>query len=159
MSKTPANFFFVTILTCLLFSSQLSIVDAAELQITPSENGVPYSYTLSLDHVNKLAGMKLSLSYPQDQLYFESATKGKPFKSFMHVVNDKNPGKLIVVMASAKGVSGSNLPLFVLNFTKRPPQKTPDSYSIKPFQCQLMDENLQEISCNTPEYAIPSLQP
>lgn len=111
-------------------------------------NGVVYNYALSLEQIDKLAGLNLSINYPKDQFHFESAAKGEPFKSFLHVVNDKKPGKIIVVTASAIGVSGSNLHLLQLNFTKLQSDIKLDSSIFKQIHCQLMNETLQEISCN-----------
>jgi hypothetical protein len=61
--------------------------------------------TVAIDKVEKLAGLKISLAYPDKTLRFKPAAKTKATSSFMYVVNDKQPGKLIIVMASAKGIS------------------------------------------------------
>ncbi|WP_458774896.1 cohesin domain-containing protein [Desulforhopalus sp. 52FAK] len=152
----PTNFnhrFLSLIFGCLVFTTSTDTLDAAELQIDPTENDAAYSYILKLDRIEKLAGVKLVINYPKDQLHFASARKGKTFNSFMHIVNDKIPGKIIVVMASAKGVSGSNLPLLTLNFSRIHSNALADNQSINPVQCQLMSEDLQEISCTTPQQA------
>lgn len=105
-----------------------------------------------IDKVEKLAGMKVTIAYDKDQLTFIKAEKAKAVTSFMHVVNDKNPGIVIIVIASASGVSGTNLPLLHLQFNRN--DTTPEVKGvISVTQIQLMDENLQEILGDKPEYS------
>lgn len=103
---------------------------------------------LEIDKVEQLAGIKISATYPDSVLKFESATKTKATSSFMHVINDNVPGKLIMVMASAQGISGTDVALLDLNF-KVLSDSMVTSSSIDITQCQLMTENLKEITCDT----------
>jgi hypothetical protein len=124
---------------------------AAALNISQSKENSSCKYSIIIDEVEVLAGIKLVIHYPKNELQFESATKGPAFKSFMHVVNDKNPGKLIVVMAKARGISGLNLPLFEVKFSRQQSSVTQDNNPINIVECQLMSDTLQEISCSIPK--------
>lgn len=151
MSSVKLRFLTITLVVfCSLQAAR--ITDAAEIHITPTTGDILNNYTLYVDHVDKLAGVKITLNYPPDYLHFESASKGTPFHSFIHVINDKTPGKLIFVMASAKGIPGSNLLLFTLHFKKLSPVSTSHKKQIQFSQCQLMDEGLQEISCTPVDF-------
>ncbi len=125
-----------------------NIISAASLTLVPSQTNPNLRLSLKVDKIEKLAGLKISLTYPDKILKFNSASKTKATSSFMHVVNDKNPGKLIIVMASAKGISGSDVDLFNLDFTILENIITP-SVSIDMTTCQLMTEDLKELSCDT----------
>lgn len=76
------------------------------------------------------------------------AQKSSATNSFMHIANDKKDGQVIVVMASAKGISGKDVELMTLDY--KPAQQ--DAKNSKPAlqitQCQLMGEDLKEITCS-----------
>jgi hypothetical protein len=131
----------------------VSEVLAAKLQLLITTTAFPYVFTLKIDKAEKLAGMKLTITYPEQYLEFKTAEKTSTFNSFMHVINDKNPGKLVIVMASAKGVSGDDLKLFDFTFSPIPGNPAV-SYRIEPMECQLMSENLQEIPCEASSTSI-----
>jgi hypothetical protein len=136
---------FLILTFCLFDSTPLHAVN-----LVLSTNTTPDSevLVLQIDKVEKLAGMKLTLDYPVRFLEYKSAQKGSAFNAFMQVINDKKPGRLILVMASATGVSGENLKVFELTFSKSV-QNQPATLKIAPAECQLMSESLQEIPCST----------
>ena len=81
-------------------------------------------------------------------LRFKSAAKTGATYSFMYVVNDKQPDKLTIVVASTEGMSGSDVGLLKLDFTIL----TDNGDSSAPMNlttCQLMTENLKELPCDT----------
>ena len=123
----------------------------ARLSFVPQDNSTPESFSLVIDKADKIAGLKVSIVYDKTLLSFKKAEKSKATSSFLHVVNDKNPGRLIIVMASAKGVSGENLPLLHLSFEKVDSDANPNS-SLKVTEIQLMTESLKEVKANLPEY-------
>jgi hypothetical protein len=135
-----------------IFSVSISCyANNAKLSFVPETSENLIKLALVIDHAEKIAGMKVTIAYDNNHLTFIKAEKSPITSSFMHVTNDKNPGKLIIVMASARGISGENIPLIHLEFTKslntdRQTQK------ISVIQIQLMDENLQEIQADYPEY-------
>jgi hypothetical protein len=129
-------------------------VSAATLKLIPNITTPNLLLSLEIDKVEKLAGLKISLTYPDKILKFKSAKKTKATSAFMHVVNDKHPGKLIIVMASAKGISGSDMALFDLSFDLAVPSEKAKSATIKTTSCQLMTEDLKELPCETSPYEV-----
>lgn len=120
---------------------------AATLKLTASQTAANHQLTLEIDEVEKLAGLKISVTYAEKTLKFISAKKTKETSSFMHVVNDKQPGKLIIVMASAKGITGSGVALFTMDFQLLS-HKEGESTEVTTSGCQLMSEDLKELACS-----------
>ncbi len=141
-------------LLCVAFILSLGAnsISAATLELVSVKTSPNLQILLKIDKTEKLAGLKVSLTYPDKTLLLKSATKTKATSSFMHVVNDKIPGKLIIVMASAKGISGSEIPLFKLDFTFAEPLGKIPSTLLDITTCQLMSENLEELACKTVPY-------
>lgn len=105
--------------------------------------------------VEKLAGIKMTLEYDPKALVFEKADKSKATASMMHVVNDKTPGRLIIVMAAAKGVGGADVEILTLRFKPVPCKgKTPVAAKIKFAAPELVSEDLKNIPCEPGEYPI-----
>lgn len=127
------------------------LANGAGLSFVPGDEADPGSFSLVIDKAEKIAGMKLTISYNKELLVFKKAEKTEATSSFLHVVNDKKPGQLIIVMASAKGVSGVNMPLLQLVFEKSA-SGVRDKYSVTVTQVQLMTEDLKEVKANNPEY-------
>ena len=108
-TKIAAAFF---ILLLAIFSAR--IVAGAELHIPALEKGAPgdtVSLPVVIDKVEKLAGIKLVVEYDTKALKFNKAEKTTHTANMLHVVNDKTPGKLIIVMAAARGFSAENAEL------------------------------------------------
>lgn len=135
--------FFTFLLFTIVFSA-----NATELTLAHKATDSTVIIEVSLDKVEKLAGMKLAFDYPKNTYQIKDTKKSSNLNSFMHVVNDKTPGRLIIVVASAKGVSGSKFKLFDLTFS-RVKADAPESLILKPTECQLMNESLQTIPCTT----------
>ena len=140
-TKSVIGAFFII----LLFSIG---ANAANIKISQRSDGPPYIFSIQIDKVDKLAGMKLTITYSEKHLQFQSAKKLASINSFMHVINDKQAGKLTFVMASAKGISGQNIDLFDLTFSSLI-QKQLNDFKFELNTCQLMSETLLEIPCNT----------
>jgi hypothetical protein len=100
-----------------------------------------------IDRVSQLAGVKIVIQYDPDILHFKDGKKTKESQSFMHIVNDKKPGKLIIVMASAKGISGKDFPIVILTFGIKNSVSGNKVSRIDIVEVQLMSEQLQEIKC------------
>lgn len=100
---------------------------------------------IMIDEVDNLAGVKLVMSYDAEILVFKKGAKTKETDSLMHVVNDKNPGQVIVVMAGARGIKGKNFTLFTLTFDVKPGLKGNHVTKIAVKEAQLMSEQLKEI--------------
>ncbi len=138
----------------ILFSwSTSGHANTANLKFMPETSGNQLRFSLVIDHAVQIAGMKITIVYDRKLLTFKSAEKSPATSSFMHVVNDKTPGKIIIVMASAKGITGDKVPLLHLEFTKFPHTDTDKKMqTITVTQIQLMNEKLKEIKTNLPEF-------
>lgn len=137
---------FIILLT-LLTLSPLAL--AAELSLTlNSASTSPYYYSMKVDQIRKLAGLKVIITHDKKNFQFVTAQKSKATNSFIHIANDKKEGQVIVVMAGAKGISGKDVELMTLEYKT----VNQDAANKKPVleitQCQLMGEDLKEISCS-----------
>jgi hypothetical protein len=135
----------LTLIFSLNFTSPLW---AANLVIATNATSTTEIVSLQIDQVEKLAGMKLIIDYPNASLTYKSAQKASVFNSFMQVINDKKPGRLILVMASATGISGDNLEISQLTFARNS-SDSPSAQHLKLIECQLMSESLHEIPCRS----------
>lgn len=123
--------------------------EASQLYFSESqEEKLESKYVLLVDNVEKLAGLKVIVRYPVENMKYTGSRKTNRTSGFMHVINDKNPGKLIVVMASARGITGDDLPLIELMFEKTHERK---GGRLTIVLCQLMDEDLKNITCSLNE--------
>lgn len=138
--------FFSTISVIFLFFATTLPIHAAQLTLSSKTDDTTVVIEMSLDKVEKLAGMKVAFDYPKNALLVKNTKKSSNLNSFMHVVNDKNPGKLIIVLASATGVSGKNMKLFEVTFS-RVKKSEADTLILEPTECQLMSEALLSIPC------------
>lgn len=127
-----------------LFTTTFGL-QAAEIIIEPSGQQPSTQFVVKTDKIEMLAGMKLVLTYPKEYLKYKEAHKGDKLNSFMHVINDKTPGKLVLVMASASGISGEDIVLFKISFEKV--DDTKEQYDLSPTNCELMSEMLEPIEC------------
>jgi hypothetical protein len=126
------------------------IVGAAEIRISSltARPGQTLDIPITIDEVDNLAGVKLVMSYDPEILAFKKGAKTKQTESLMHVVNDKKPGQIIVVMAGARGIKGKNIPIFTLSFDVKSTVKGNHKVKIAITEAQLMSEQLKEIKCN-----------
>ena len=126
-----------------------SLADSVNLSLTATKNDENIELSLVVEHAVKIAGMKVTLSYDKKSFILSGVEKSDATSSFLHVVNDKYPGKIILVMASATGISGNKITLCRFRFKRT--ETTPKSESqISITQLQLMTEDLTEIYGNYP---------
>lgn len=145
MSRIFLYFFAIFSFSTLSFDCVLSDVQAAEINIAKNNLGAKTEFILKIVNAKKLAGLKISVTYQHQYLKFSEAVKTTEMSSFLHIVNDKVPDKLIIVMASAKGISGENIPILLLKFDAL--QSAGDAANLQITGCELMDESLQNIPC------------
>mgnify|MGYP000144448133 CR=1 FL=1 len=123
-------------------------VSAEAVEITipavTAEAGQAIEVPVTLDEIDNLAGVKLVLNYDPETLTYKSGMKTKETDSLMHIVNDKKPGVLIIVMAGAKGIQGKNLPIFKLSFEVKKEIKENRTTKISITEFQLMGDDLKE---------------
>ncbi len=98
-----------------------------------------------IDQTDNIAGIKVSLQYDPKVIKYYKMTKTKATSPLMHIVNDKTPGTLIIVMAGAKGIKGKKLELFNIAFEKI--KKNIKTVDIKISTIELISDKLKEIKC------------
>jgi hypothetical protein len=91
--------------------------------------------------------MKLVLHYNKEILTFKEGARAQGTQSLMHIINDKTPGKLVVVMAGARGVQGKEMTLLTLTFVIRKGLTGSSATVIESPEVQLMGDDLKEIEC------------
>lgn len=129
---------------------------AASLQIAPVviPGGQSFALPVNIDKVNKLAGIKVVLEYDSTCLIYEKTEKSEKTSQMMQVVNDREPGKLVVVMAAAKGISGKALGVFSVYFTSPPGIREKIITKIRVSEVELVDDELKVIPCKLSESQI-----
>lgn len=114
-----------------------------------AKSGQSVDIPIMIDRIKNLAGVKLILTYDSGILNFKKGSKTEKTSSMMHIVNDKKPGKLIIVMAAAKGIKGENFPILNLTFEIKKGLTGNHTTIIKIDEVQLMSDQLKEVKCNT----------
>lgn len=91
---------------------------AAEIRVpaTEARAGQALTIPIKVDRLENLAGLKFVILYDAAILEYQTSEKTEFTASLMHVVNDKKPGRLVIVMAGAKGIGGQNMDLVHLSF-------------------------------------------
>ena len=121
-------------------------VHLPKIEVVPGE---VVEIPVNLEKVENLAGLKLVLAYDSNHLQFQKERKPPVAQSLMHIVNPKIKGKLIVVMAGAKGIQVKNGPIIYLTFKVSnkvvPPKKIP----IKIEEVQVMTDQLKNLNPTT----------
>jgi len=129
----------------------ISIARGAEINI-PSlkgKSGQSIEVPIMIDKVDNLAGVKMVLNYDPEILLFKKGTKTSQTSALMHIVNDKKPGLLILVMAGATGIKGKDFPILKLTFEIKEGLKGNHTTEIKIKEVQLMSDQLKEIETKT----------
>ena len=123
----------------------------AGLYIPPlnGKSGENIDIPVMIDLVENLAGVKLVMTYDHEVLAFKKGAKTKQTDSLMHIINDKRPGHLIVVMAGAKGIKGKDFALLILTFAVKKGLKANHTVQMKITEVQLMSDKLKDIKCTT----------
>ena len=124
---------------------------ATEIRIPPltAKSGHTVQIPIMIDEIDNLAGVKIVMTYDPNILSFKEGVKSKETNALMHVVNDKKPGLLIVVMAGARGVKGKAFPIMTLTFEVKDGLKSNHSTEISITEVQLMSDELKDIPCKT----------
>lgn len=101
-----------------------------------------------------LAGIKLVLHYDAERIKYKGMSKSKETRPMMHVVNDKNPGKLIIVMASATGQKTADFNLFDLTFDLIGEAEKKNKLEIELRSIEMMSAALVEIPCSVQTFRL-----
>ena len=146
ISSTCINI--IICITAAVFSA--SVVSAARV-ILPGQTaraGQVITIPVMIDQVDNLAGIKLVMKYNAELLNFRAAAKTQKTSSLMHIVNDKKPGLLIVVMAGARGIKGKNFSILSMSFETKRGLKSNHTTRIEITEVQLMSDKLKDVECD-----------
>jgi hypothetical protein len=134
------------ILWTLLAMMWTAWAGATEIKIPPvaAKSGQSIDIPIMVNEVDNLAGVKLVMSYDPEILTYKKGMKTKETDSLMHIVNDKKPGSLILVMAGAKGIKGKDFSIFTLTFEVKKELKENCTTQISITESQLMGDDLKE---------------
>ena len=152
LAKQKTTFLLYNVILLLLFCNAANANDA-RLSFVVEDPANPLRLSLYIDRAEKIAGMKVVIAFDKESLALKQADKSKETSSFLHVVNDKVPGQIIFVMASARGISGENIPLCHFEFLKLENAQQHDS-KISVTNIQIMTEYLTDIKGNFPVYSL-----
>lgn len=128
-----------------------SLAFSAEIYIPAlsAKSGAAVDIPIKIDRTDNLAGIKLVVKYDHNILTFKKASRAESTNSLMHIVNDKKPGILIVVMAGAKGIKGKDFSILSLNFEIKKDLKDNHTTQLDITECQLMSDTLKKIDCSS----------
>jgi hypothetical protein len=140
----------ILLLNLIIALALESTIWATEIRIPPlsAKPGETLQVPVMVDEIDNLAGVRIVLKYEPDILVYRQGTKTKDTDSLMHIINDKNPGILIVVMAGAKGIKGKEFPILLLTFEIKQEAKGTHTTKINITDAQLMSDDLKEIKCS-----------
>jgi hypothetical protein len=143
---------FVIVFAALLLNFGAANAFGADLHVSAvaGKQGTVVKLAVSVDKVDNLAGIKLSLAYNKDVLKFVKAEKTSYTANMLHVVNDKVPGRLIIVMAAARGFAGEKAPLVEMSFELLQDVKEEDKVRVQITEAELMSDKLQKIDIKSP---------
>ncbi len=140
--------FLFPFLTALFWISSASATKVYIPQINAA-SGRPISIPVIIDKVDNLAGVRLVLEYNPKVLTYKKAGKSKKAASLMHIVNAKKPGKIIAVMAGARGIKGKKITIITFVFEIKNPLKNNPEPGLTLTDVQLMSDKLKKIKCST----------
>ena len=143
---------FVILFALVLLNLAVSNAFGAELHVPAiaGKQGTVVKLAVTVDKIDNLAGIKLALSYDQAVLKFVKAEKTSYTANMLHVVNDKVPGRLIIVMAAARGFAGENAPLVEMSFELLQDVKEEAKVRVQITEAELMSDKLQRIEVKFP---------
>ena len=143
---------FISVVVALLLCVTVSIAFGAELNVpvVSGSQGDIVKLPVIIDKVDNLAGIKLVLSYDKNTLKFIKAERTKHTANMLYVVNDKVPGRLIIVMAAAKGFAGEKVPIVEMTFELLKDVKKEDNVTVQIIEAELMSDKLKFININSP---------
>ncbi len=121
---------------------------AAEIVVGEADGkaGEPVTVPVHARGVENLAGVKLVLTYDANRLTFERADKTPLTTSLMHIVNSKKAGRLIVVMAGARGVDATDGTILDIHFRVPEGETEAGTAPIELREVQVMSDTLREVA-------------
>jgi len=143
--KKSAGYFLFVLLAMLFLLGEKALCVEISIPGISGQPGHEIQVPIQIDTVDNLAGVKIVMKYEKTILRFKEAVKTRKTASLLHVVNDKKPGILIVVMAGARGIKGKNIPILQLTFALEKDLKNRKKTTIQITESQLMSDKLKEL--------------
>lgn len=140
----------IRVLCCTLFLlAGAGVASAVEFYIPAlkAPSGQAVDVPLMIDEVENMAGLKVVMKYDPKLLTFQKGIKTKHADSLMHIINDKKPGVLIVVMAGARGIKGREFAVMNLWFETRGGLQADQATTIEITEIEMMSDQLKDVPC------------
>ena len=137
------------ITTVFLLSAGLGFCAELYLPKVSAKSGDTIGIPLKIDTADNLAGIKVVLNFDPRLFTYSGGEKTEFTSPLMHVVNDRTPGIVILVMAGAKGISGKDIPLFLLKFKVAKNLRTTKEANFAITGAELMNDDLKPVECTT----------
>ena len=110
-------------------------------------SGQSFDIPVTIDKVENLAGVKLVLVYNNRLITFKKGARTPHTTAMMHMINDTKPGRLVIVMATARGIKGHNMTIMTLTFEAKKGLKQSTTEEMKIPEIQLMSDTLKNLDC------------
>jgi hypothetical protein len=134
--------FFIGSASIVLSAEKKAQLIFSEMTVKPDQK---IQIPVLLNNVPNMAGIKLALKFDKDLLSYVKSEKTKTTASLMHIVNDKHPGKLVIVMAGARGVPVNTQSIMNLYFKVNNNIPKPVDTKFTVTELQLMSDSLKEL--------------
>ena len=151
-NKSISHLLVISFIAIIVYCTNIYAGDTT-LNFVRKDDNNPLRLTLVIDQAEKIAGMKVVVSFNPNTLVLKTAEKSEETSSFLHVVNDSVPGRVVFVMASATGVSGKDLALCHFEFSRVNHTKQQNDI-ISVTQIEIMSEDLNNINSNHPSFTL-----
>lgn len=109
------------------------------------KSGDAVTVPVMIDDVDNLAGLKLVITYDDKVLTYIGGSKTPVSTSLMHIVNDRKSGRLVLVMAGARGIHGKNVNVFEFRFTAAAEINKKTLTELRIVESQLMSDALKDL--------------
>ena len=147
MKRISVKLGLIIFVTATLFSTSGAWGTELSIPAVKAKSGQSVDVPVMIDLVDNLAGVKLVMKYDTEILTFKKADKTKHTSSLMHIVNNKKPGTLVIVMAGARGIKGKNFSILSLRFEVKKGLKSSLTTKMKLHEIQMMSDKLKDIKC------------
>ena len=147
----------VVVLICLtgvaLFPASGSAITIymPDLSVKPGDS---FTVPVMIDAIDNLAGLKIVVTYDDKVLTYSKGQKTPAANSLMHIVNDRQSGRLVLVMAGARGIRGEKLSVFQFEFTAASSIAKETKTELRIVESQLMSDALKDLKHDTKPFRI-----
>ncbi len=146
MKRISVKLGLIIFVTATLFSTSGAWGTELSIPAVKAKSGQSVDVPVMIDLVDNLAGVKLVMKYDTEILTFKKADKTKQTSSLMHIVNNKKPGTLVIVMAGARGIKGKKFSILSLRFEVKKGLESLTT-KMKIHEIQMMSDKLKDIKC------------